>query len=362
MLTKGDDFPIHQTPEPVAYAGTDRNFYDRYFFNGYDPAGELYFAAALGVYPLLNVMDAALSVVHQGVQYSVRASKVLGMERMDTQVGPISVEVVRPLERLRVRVGPNDFALQADLTFVARSCPIEEPRFHWQVGPRTLLDYTRLTQFGVYEGWVEVAGDRIPLSPERFRGTRDRSWGIRPVGEREPMGGVQIAPQFFWLWAPLNFDDCMLLFDTNETADGNAWHQSAVITREGDAAPEPLSDVRYKLDLRSGTRHARQFELSARDPSGAQHRVELEPVFPFFMTGIGYTHPEWSHGTYHGDLAVDGERFATKDVDVCVPQFIHIQEFCRARMGNRTGSGILEQLIIGPHEPTGLKEIFDMAP
>ena len=37
MLTKADDFPIHQTPEPIAYAGTDRNFYDRYFFNGYQP-------------------------------------------------------------------------------------------------------------------------------------------------------------------------------------------------------------------------------------------------------------------------------------------------------------------------------------
>lgn len=37
MLSKGDDFPLHQTAEPVAYAGTDRNFYDRYFFNGYAP-------------------------------------------------------------------------------------------------------------------------------------------------------------------------------------------------------------------------------------------------------------------------------------------------------------------------------------
>ena len=35
MLSKGDDYPIHQTSEPIAYAGTDRNFYDRYFFNGY---------------------------------------------------------------------------------------------------------------------------------------------------------------------------------------------------------------------------------------------------------------------------------------------------------------------------------------
>ena len=62
MLTKADDYPVHQLPEPIATAGTDRNFYDRYFFNGYTPDGELFFAAALGVYPHLNVMDAAFSV------------------------------------------------------------------------------------------------------------------------------------------------------------------------------------------------------------------------------------------------------------------------------------------------------------
>ena len=35
MLTKGDDFPIHQLPVPISEVGTERNFYDRYFFNGY---------------------------------------------------------------------------------------------------------------------------------------------------------------------------------------------------------------------------------------------------------------------------------------------------------------------------------------
>ena len=38
MLSKGDDYPIHQTPEPIAYVAGQRNFYDRYFFNGYDAA------------------------------------------------------------------------------------------------------------------------------------------------------------------------------------------------------------------------------------------------------------------------------------------------------------------------------------
>ena len=57
MLTKADDFPIHQTPEPIAYAGTDRNFYDRYFFNGYQPDGTEFFAIAFGVYPHLNAVS-----------------------------------------------------------------------------------------------------------------------------------------------------------------------------------------------------------------------------------------------------------------------------------------------------------------
>ena len=48
-LSHADDYPIHQTPEPIAFAGTDRNFYDRYFFNGYAPDGSGFFALALGV-------------------------------------------------------------------------------------------------------------------------------------------------------------------------------------------------------------------------------------------------------------------------------------------------------------------------
>ena len=40
MLTPFDDYPIHQTPLPIAQPATgDRNHYDRYFFNGYATDG-----------------------------------------------------------------------------------------------------------------------------------------------------------------------------------------------------------------------------------------------------------------------------------------------------------------------------------
>lgn len=175
-LTWGDDYPIHQTPEPVAYAGTDRNFYDRYFFNGYAPegdGGDLFFAAAFGVYPHLNIADASFCVMKEGKQVNLHASRWLGMERMDLRVGPISIEVLQPLQRLKLVVQAPEQGVAAEIIFEGRAFPIEEPRFIRRNGPRAFMDYTRLTQNGRYSGWVEVDGVRSAI--DGFVGTRDRS-------------------------------------------------------------------------------------------------------------------------------------------------------------------------------------------
>ena len=75
MLSAFDDYPIHQTGDPIAHtASGDLNHYDRYFFNGYTTDGSLYFGAAMGLYPNRRVIDAAFSVVRDGLQVSVHAS------------------------------------------------------------------------------------------------------------------------------------------------------------------------------------------------------------------------------------------------------------------------------------------------
>ena len=49
MLTKFDDYPIHQTSEPIAVvATTDRHAYDRYWFNGYQDRMKSSFRNDLG--------------------------------------------------------------------------------------------------------------------------------------------------------------------------------------------------------------------------------------------------------------------------------------------------------------------------
>ena len=68
MLTKADDYPVHQTADPIAYTATsDRNFYDRYFFNGYARDGSVYFAAALGLYLFGRGVAVAVATPERGV-------------------------------------------------------------------------------------------------------------------------------------------------------------------------------------------------------------------------------------------------------------------------------------------------------
>ena len=97
MLTRFDDYPIHQTPEPVAQPATgDRNFYDRYFFNGYSRDGDLFFAR--GARPLSEPPRHGRRLQRRPRRAPARASAPRAsrpIERIETRVGPITVEVRR---------------------------------------------------------------------------------------------------------------------------------------------------------------------------------------------------------------------------------------------------------------------------
>ena len=367
MLTSFDDYPIHQGSLPVALTATsDPNHYDRYFFNGYTRDGSLYFAAAMGLYPNRHVVDAAFSVIRGGQQVNVHASGRAPADRRDANcVGPIRVEIVEPMRIQRIHVDAPEHGLRAELTLTARSEPIQEPHFFQRVGNRVQFDYTRLTQFGEWSGWIEVDGERIDVDPTETWGSRDRSWGIRPVGERYGYGAPTGLPQFYWLWSPVNFEGFCLHFDVNEDADGHRWHEEAVfVPLDG---PAETRRAGYELEWRPGTRRAGRFELTLHDdPTGTAAVARFESLVTFQMLGIGYGHPDWSHGVWKGEAAVGGDRWALPVSDPVAPHHVHIQELCRVTLTladgtEHVGTGILEQFVIGEHRPTGLTGLFDGA-
>ena len=364
MLTSYDDFPIHQACVPIAHSATpDLNHYDRYFFNGYAADGSLYFGLAMGLYPNRHVVDAAFSVIRDGEQLSTFASARAPIDRREaTAVGAIQVEVVEPLRVHRLHVDAPEHGLRADLTFTADSEAIEEPHFFQRVGVRVLFDYTRLTQFGRWAGWIEVDGVRIDIDALDITGSRDRSWGVRPVGEPAPSGAPVGMAQFFWLWAPVNFPDFATHFDVNEYGDGRRWHEVGAIAAH-DGPTDMMRTVDYRITWQPGTRYAARFEYDLVSWSGAVATITLDPVGNFQMSGIGYGHPEWNHGSWRGESASGGQRIALPVGDPLSRSNVHVQTLCRATYSDTAGrtaagTGILELLCVGEH-PSGLTGILD---
>lgn len=369
MLTPFDDFPVHQTPDPIAHpVSGDPNHYDRYFFNGYHRDGDFFIGGAMGHYPNRGVVDAAFAFVIDGVEHSVFASGLMPLDRA-TRVGPISIEVPDPLRVIRFVVEPNEHGLSADLTFRARTAAIEEPKQTIVREGRLVMDYTRLTQWGTWEGTVTVGDRTIEVSSEETYGVRDRSWGVRGVGAQAPTNLPAAVPQVFWLWAPLHFDDLCTHLAMFERADGTRWMESALVVPVlespdaptwGDVPqPEELGGIAYDLVWQPGRREMESASLTVTHDDGRTDTIVFEPLYTFRMRGIGYSHPHWSHGSPHGELEVGGEAVALADFDPQDPSCIHIQTLCKVTMGDRQGVGVLEQLAFGDHEPTGLRGIVD---
>ena len=363
MLTKGDDYPLHQTPEPMALSGGNRNFYDRYFFNGYSDDGNIFFAADLGVYPQLDIMDAAFCVSIDGKQHNLRASKRMSSERLDLTVGPITVSIVEPLQKLRLTVAGNDSAITADILFTARHQPIEEPRFIRRDGPRLQMDYTRMTQNGGWSGTITVDGQSIDIG--HCLGTRDRSWGIRAIGAAEsqpPPAGA--FPQFWWLWTPLNFDQHACFFHSNDDGEGAAWNRRGVVDPIGGKAHE-FEPEALDLSYHSGSRRIKQVQLDTGSGTLLISPRTGSSARTFYMSGLGYLHPVWGHGMDHGDIEVAHDVITLDPAPAIDMTTIHIQALSDAVLTvdgrEHRGVGVVEQLFIGPHVTSGLTGLMDPA-
>ena len=369
MLTPFDDYPVHQTPLPLAHAGGGHpDFYDRFWFNGYTE--DYYFAVALGIYPNRGIIDAAFAVVHDGWQRSVFASGRMPLDPTRTRVGPISIDIIEPLRVNRVRVDSAELGITADLEFRARTAALSEPRQTLLAGTRPVMDVTRLAQLGQWTGTIGLPSDSLTLSAPGVYGTKDRSWGIRPVGQPAPAAPSPALPQIFFLWAPLNFADECLHYMTFEHADGKAWAKTAaVLPVIGQNAPvfgpgseaEELADARHQVHWAPGLRRSQAATLIL-SRGGRPETVRLEPLLTFRMRGAGYLHPTWGHGRWHDELAVGAEEHKVTELDTLDPSCIHVQQVVRATWGERTGLGVLEQLAIGPHSPSGFRDLFDGAP
>jgi hypothetical protein len=287
------------------------------------------------------------------------------------QVGPFRIEVLEPMKRARVVLDDNDSGLGCDVTFSARTAAIQEARQILWTGARRSMDATRFDQFGRWSGSVHSPDGEIKVDDQVCHGTKDRSWGVRGVGERETGGAPAMPRGICFLWAPLFWEDHIthaIFFDgqrgeplVREGIIAPLYKSAAEIPGVEDGGDERMLTARHRVAYHPGTRLARSAEIDLVPNEGQMRTISLDPILKFQMKGLGYGHPEWGQGMWKGELATGHESFDPRQLNPLEPWNLHTQQVVRASDGERQGVGVLEQICVGPYKPAGFTEFLDGA-
>lgn len=227
-----DDTLWHQLPTTFDHVGTsDPRFFDRYWFAAHAPDGSATVHATMGAYRNMNVMDAAICVIHDGRQHNLRVSRSLGPE-VDPVCGPIAIRPVEPLHEFRIVSGAD--SVRADVTWRSLAPPAEERPHFSRTRGRVTQDYRRFDQIGTATGRLEIGGKQLDL--DHWWACRDHSWGVRPrIGIREPRTGptTRLAEQGFAM---------AFLFFSTDAVTGHVQYQ-----RRGSDPPYVTGEVRSRV-------------------------------------------------------------------------------------------------------------------
>ena len=212
-------------------------------------------------------------------------------------VGPFRVEVLEAAaSACASSLEPTEHGVVAGRHLARASVPaIEEPTQFIRAQGRVVFDTQRFAQTGRWEGYADAsAASDFAVTPDHWWGTRDRSWGVRPVGEPEPPGihaGGPGSMSGMWNYFPMQFDDHSIFYIRNERERRHrrAARRAADLERPDapDRGPRP---GRVRAPPEAG--HAHDDGLVDPLPEGAGGPLEIalrrRSSHAFIALGTGY--------------------------------------------------------------------------
>jgi hypothetical protein len=267
---------------------------------------------------------------------------------------------VEPLRRLNLSCESPDGSIDFDLRWTGAFPAVQEEPHLLLGGRRPVLDASRFSQAGDWSGRLRVGDAEFAVTGDRWAGIRDRSWGIRPVGEPEPAGRSAAEPMagFWWVYAPLRFPSCALIVILQEDPDGYRTLNDARRVWP-DGRVEQLGWPQLSISYRSGTRHPESARICLTQRDGTPLTVDLQTVTSVPLhVGAGYTgDPDWSHGRWMGREWSSSAVYDLSDPAVAarIP-FGVTDHLVRARLGAEEGWGMFEHASMGRHDPTGFRD------
>lgn len=329
MLTALDETLRHQLPTTFDHVWTsDHRFFDRYWFGVYDPKGKMALVCGMGLYMNMNVLDGycAIQVPKGGggvEQHNFRLTRALRPDVDSHKVGPLSVEILEPYERIRLLWAPGEFPVSFDLEWNAFTPPSEEKPHFIRVNARPFFDYRRYTQAGRSSGSITL-GDHTESVSDWWAG-RDHSWGVRnQVGGYEPVNGpgteeALSAAGFVFYWITFNTGECSGYVQLQFLGDGTRIFTDGEIRWPATGRVFQVTAADVDVELHEGTRIFKQMTTRLKDAAGAEVVLEVEPLLGYWsMDGTGY---DWGWDDGKGLGFYRGPYYTEADVyDVTHPE------------------------------------------
>jgi hypothetical protein len=190
-------------------------------------------------------------------------------------VGPLRMEVVRPLEEIRLILEQPGFPLAYDLTFTARfPAHAHEPTLVQRDG-EVVTHSMSFFQSGLFSGVVAFENEEHHVH-ERA-GFRDRSWGFRKH-DGAPRRGLVV-------FVSCETADSVLHLLLLETASGRRAYTAGWITGAGGV--EPIATAEHELDFAHNLLTGGSFELAL--ASGQRRTLRFEVENRLYLSGVGYS-------------------------------------------------------------------------
>ncbi|MBO0730895.1 MAG: hypothetical protein J2P57_16690, partial [Acidimicrobiaceae bacterium] len=235
---------------------------------------------------------------------------------------------------------------------------VAEPR-HWlRSEGRVVFDTQRLAQVGSWSGTLSVDGDPLNVPAGATCGIRDRSWGVRPVGEPESDGirkGANVMAGM-WNYFPMRFDDHAIYFICQERPDGSRpLFQGTRVWADPNRPPEELGSATHEHRFVSGTRMLAGSVIAFPE---AGLSVNCTPLLAHFISvGTGYgLDPDWRHGMYQGPDTVTQARVLEVPEIQGVAQYGVVDQVARYEYDGRVGFGLYEHGFFGPFPRYGMTD------
>ncbi|MFM7493676.1 MAG: hypothetical protein ACKO2A_07185 [Acidimicrobiaceae bacterium] len=151
------------------------------------------------------------------------------------QVGPITIDVVEPLKKVRLIAAPSaQTPVSFDITFTARTAPYQLRRGTMKAKYEVIWDQSHMFQSGIYNGSYTFQDKKFQIN--NWWGQRDHSWGVR-AHARCPL----------WMGMPIQLEEGMLSVWHWEYPNGARVYTDGCFAPSNGSEPIPVIDFQHDL-------------------------------------------------------------------------------------------------------------------